>query len=111
GRTLTPAQAWRSPRCHSPRAVADRHAGVGAFHAPDPAFEAGRAAWTWRQGWSLRPRHDTLERCHSRLHAAWRLAALSAQHIQGRALRPHRTRADESYRSVPVRKRLRSRRL
>ncbi len=49
------------------------------------------------------------KRHHSRLYAAWRLAALPAEYAQGRALQPPRTRADEQHRSVPVRKRVRAR--
>ena len=48
--TRAPAQAWRSSHCHSPRAFAFGYAGLGAFRAPDPAVEAGRAARTRRQG-------------------------------------------------------------
>ena len=48
---------------------------------------------------------------HSRLHAAWRLAALPAEHAEGRALQPPRARADELDRPVPVRKRVRARHL
>ena len=45
------------------------------------------------------------------LHAAWRLAALSADDAEGQHLRPRRTRADERYRPVPVRKRVCARHL
>ena len=51
------------------------------------------------------------EEHHSRLHAAWRLAALPAEYAEGRALQPPRTRADELHRPVPVRKRVRARHL
>ena len=56
---IAPApQARRSPHRHSPRTASRRHSGMGAFHAPDPAAEAGRAARPRRQGRRLHPPAD-----------------------------------------------------
>ena len=105
------AQARRSPHGHSPRAAAERSSGVGAIPAHDPRTEAGRAARPRRQGRRLHASADRVPRQDPGLHAAWRLAALSAVDAEGQHLRPRRTRADERYRPVPVRKRVCARHL
>jgi len=73
----TPPQARRSSSRHSPRTVSHGPAGMGAFHAPDPAAQTGCPARARRQGRRLHPVKTPFQGHHSRLHAAWRFAALN----------------------------------
>ena len=56
GGNRAPPQARRSSRRHPPRAVPQRRPGMGAFPAPGPEPETGRAARPWRQGRCLHSR-------------------------------------------------------
>src|SRR6185437_4303738 len=86
GGDRAPTETWGPSPPHSPRSSSHRRSGVDAFHAADPPAETGRPAWTWRQSRRFHSHEDPFEKIHSRLYAAWRLAALPPGYAEGRAL-------------------------